>query len=452
MKPRILIVDDEPTFIDSVVRYLRLEGYTQLTPFIDPVAAAQSLSSNAYDIAFLDITMPEMDGLELLRLIKEQSPATECVMVTAHDAIAQVTKAMRAGAYDYLVKPVMPQQMLHAMERALERQQLVQSLFLHTAQVREKSLTKAEAFAGFITVDEKMLRLLREAELHAASEMPVLLVGETGVGKELLARAVHQCSARASKPFVPVNMLAINHNMFEAEFFGHVKGAFTGADRDRPGYLAQAEGGTIFLDEIGDLPLEMQGKLLRVLQEQEYSPVGKNVAQTANVRFIAATNQDLQQAVAKKKFRADLFYRLRFAYLQVPPLRQRREDIPLLALEFLRLAGKRATRLSENAKSTLLAHDWPGNVRELKATITAAANLAQQEELPAILLSLPAGNAVKGKASLPKNGESRTLAEVEREHILAVYEQTGRNKSQTARILDIGLHTLQRKLKMWEGA
>jgi DNA-binding NtrC family response regulator len=446
MKTCILAVDDETAFLDSIQRMLRIEGYDDINTIADPTKVEALLTEKTFDIAFLDITMPEMDGLDLLRIIKERSPETECVMITANESIPLVIKAVKRGAYDYLVKPIMPEQLVHALNRALERRRMMEALLLKSNRSAKRTLDNPDAFKEIVTGDKRMLSLLHEAELHAGSDIPILVTGETGVGKELMARAIHLASRRGQGPFVAVNMLALSPTLFESEFFGHVKGAFTGADRNKLGYLAKAEGGTLFLDEIGDLSLEIQGKLLRILQEGEYIPVGETRSRMADVRFVAATNQDLDKLVQQRKFRKDLFYRLQFAHLTLPGLRERRDDIPLLADHFV----DGVSRLDEETYDALDAHDWPGNVRELRGVLEAAANLAGRGSIAPGHLRLPkrkGRETLSVKDTIP--GAQKSLAEVERRHIISVYEVTGNNKSQTARILEIGLQTLHRKLKSY---
>ncbi len=446
----ILIVDDEQAFLDSVVRMLRLEGYNDVTPLADPTKAPELLETREFDMAFLDVTMPGLDGIELLKIIKEKSPATECVMVTANENITTAITAMKLGAYDYLVKPITPDQLVLSLKHALERKWLLTSLRLHSQAATKESLDNPEAFKEVITGHPSMLRILHEAELHATSEIPILITGDTGVGKELLARAIHLASNRHDGPFIPVNMIAISPNLFESEFFGHAKGAFTGAERERAGYMGRAGGGTLFLDEIGDLSLETQGKLLRILQEGEYVPVGKTTPQRADIRFIAATNQDLVKQVEQGKFRKDLFYRLQFAHLMLPPLKKRGDDILLLAENFVRNSSRAVDRLSMQAEEALLAHDWPGNVRELRGVLEAASNLAQEGVIELDHLRLPELPKLKvAKQTFDREDALEPLAEVERQHILKVYEAVGRNKSQAARVLEIGLQTLHRKLRSY---
>ncbi|WP_027366601.1 sigma-54-dependent transcriptional regulator [Desulfocurvibacter africanus] len=443
MGASILIVDDEQAFLNSVTRKLRLEGFDDLTATPDPTAVAGLLAEKRFDAAILDITMPGMDGLEVLELIKRESPRTECIMVTANESIPMVIQAIKQGAFDYLVKPLQPDQLVHALKRALERGAMLDLLRLRQEAVRGPE--NSEAFAELTTANENMLRVLREAELHARSDIAVLLTGETGTGKELLARAIHKASPRQAGPFIAVNMLALSTGLFESEFFGHAKGAFTGAMTDTAGYLAQARGGTLFLDEIGDLPLELQGKLLRILQEREFTPVGKTRPEKADVRFVAATNCDLDAFVSQGRFRKDLYYRLRFAALHLPPLRERKDDIRALAEAFIQGSAHPQVTLSEQAMRRLLAHDWPGNVRELRGVIESAANLAENGRIQPEQLHLP--EPAPGLIQALENGGLEPLAEVERLHILAVYEALECNKTQAARVLGIGLATLQRKLK-----
>jgi transcriptional regulator with PAS, ATPase and Fis domain len=290
--------------------------------------------------------------------------------------------------------------------------------------------------------------MLREVELHAMSDVPILITGESGTGKELLAKAIHLASPRVKFPFTPLNMVSIPGNLFDAEFFGHIKGAFTGADRDRIGYLEYTHRGTLFLDEIGDLPLEFQGKLLRVLQDGEFIKLGTNKSQKVDIRFVAATNQELEKMVAKGTFRRDLYYRLKGTWVQLPPLRERREDIPLLAERFLAefRRSKEAIEIDDDAMSVLLDFDYPGNIRELRSIIQSAVNLAQGK--PITVSCLP-GYLQSRKGTLKTNGSIVPLEDVEKEHILKAYDATNKNKVQTARILGIGLNTLRRKLEAY---
>ena len=447
----ILIVDDEPAHLDNVQRILRMRGYSDVTGVSDAREVPSMLGDRTFDIALLDITMPFMNGLDLLRVIKETSPQTECIMLTASESIPTVIKAVKLGAYDYIMKPYTPDQLIQSLDRALERKRLIESLRLRSADSVSRSLNNPRAFRNIVTSCQNMLRLLHEAELHASSRIPVLITGETGVGKELLARAIHDASDRSNGPFTAVNMLSISSGLFESEFFGHTRGAFTGAERDKTGYLAMAQSGSLFLDEIGDLPIEVQGKLLRILQEGEYTPVGTTKSKKVDVRFIAATNQDLRKRVEDGLFRKDLFYRLQFAHLNIPPLRERLQDIPLLAAIILENTGKKGVSLSQRAEEELLRHEWPGNVRELMGVLEAAANLAVKGEILPEHIRIP--EPVRNGRTSTRNGNVGPslgpLAQVVRKHTLAVYEAMGRNKTRTAMVLGIGLQTLHRKLNAY---
>jgi transcriptional regulator with PAS, ATPase and Fis domain len=312
-------------------------------------------------------------------------------------------------------------------------------------------LKNPEPFKPIITRSPKVLRILKEAELHAGSDVPLLITGESGTGKELLAWAIHAASPRSRFPFTPVNMASLTGSLFEAEFFGHTKGAFTGAEDNRRGYLEYSHNGTLFLDEIGNLAPELQGKLLRVLQDGEYFKLGTSNQQKVDVRFIAATNEDLEKLMAKKAFRKDLYYRIRGGWLHLPPLRERKEDIPLLIDKFLKNHSKKEAVIDEEARCLLMEYDYPGNIRELKSILQSAVNLAQGRPISSD--ALPAH--LKQRKSISKclthstSEKIAPLAQIEKSHIIDVYKRTGENKSQSARLLGIGLNTLRRKLRSY---
>jgi DNA-binding NtrC family response regulator len=450
---RILWVDDDADFLEISVEKLRSLGFGAVHCEVDPSSAAALLDAGEdFELALIDMTMPGMDGIELLELLRQRSPKTECIMVTAVNDAKTAVRCIRSGAYDYLVKPVSREDLAFAVRRALERRRLLDILELGRGTSLPR-LAQPEAFRPIVSRAPEMLRILKEAELHAVSEVPVLITGESGTGKELLARAIHAASSRSHHPFAPVNMASVSAGIFESEFFGHTRGAFTGAERSREGYLAHTRGGTLFLDEIGQMPAELQGKLLRVLQDGEYVRLGTNDPLRADVRIITATNADLERRVAEGTFRKDLFYRIRGGWLHLPPLRRRRDDIPLLAGTFLRsyCGDESQCRIEEEAMCLLNAYDYPGNIRELQSIVQSAANLAQGGPLSP--RHLPASVRKKASAASCRepgdNPAAKPLAEVEKRHILAVYRQTGRNKSQTARTLEIGLNTLRRKLKAY---
>jgi len=336
MDERILVVDDDWDFLELMKARLRGAGFKQVKIEDDPLkAAALFESEELFDIALIDITMPEMDGLQLLDRVKNYSPRTECIIVTAVNDARVAVQCLRKGAYDYLVKPISEEDLVFSLKRILEKRRLLEILDLEKSN-RPPVLSHPEAFKSITTRSPRILRLLKEAELHAGSDVPILITGESGTGKELLARAIHAASPRARYPFMPVNMAAISAGLFEAEFFGHTRGAFTGAEKERDGYLKNAHHGTLFLDEIGNLPPAMQVKLLRVLQDGEYTKLGSSARHKVDVRVVAATNEDLEQMITDKTFRKDLYYRIRGGWLHLPPLRKRKEDIPLLIDQFLK--------------------------------------------------------------------------------------------------------------------
>jgi DNA-binding NtrC family response regulator len=451
-----LIVDDDWDFLELMKARLNGAGFQQVRIEDDPLKAAALIQAEqVFDIALIDMTMPEMDGIQLLDLIKNNSPRTECLMVTAVNDVRVAVRCLRKGAYDYLVKPISEEDLVFSLRRTLEKKRLLEILDL------EKSrdlpvLSHPQAFQPILTRSPAMVRLLKEAELHAGSDVPILITGESGTGKELLARAIHAVSPRARYPFLPVNMAAVSGALFEAEFFGHTRGAFTGADKERTGHLKHANHGTLFLDEIGNLPPEMQGKLLRVLQDGEYTPVGSSLAQKVDVRILAATNEDLEGLIASGRFRKDLYYRIKGGWLDLPPLRERPEDLPLLVDRFLDECcspGLRC-RIDEEALNLIRQYSFPGNVRELRSVLQSAVNLAQGGTITAGLLPVALRENQKSRpVSLPDPDRDfdggLSLAEMEKAYILKVYRQLNENKSRTARRLGIGLNTLRRKLAVY---
>jgi two-component system response regulator AtoC len=456
MLSRILLVDDEKDFLDSLVRGLLLSGFRNIRAENDPQKALALIQQGEpVDIAILDITMPEMCGIDLLKRIKQIKPSTECIMATAADETNIAVQCIKAGAFDYRVKPFNLEELLTVISKAIERKNLLEIHRIGNINT-PPDLSNPEVFSCFTTQSRHMFRLLKEAELHAASMVPILITGETGTGKELLAQAIHKASSRAQEPFIPVNMTSLSPSLFESEFYGHTKGAFTGAFQDRCGIVETASHGTIFLDEIGSLPLELQGKLLRVLQEGEYFKIGTSRPRGADVRFIAATNAELFPLQEQGLFRKDLFYRLCGAWLTLPPLRHRKEDIPLLMNTFLDkyLGQKSHHAIEDNALGMLQRYDYPGNIRELKSIVQYAANLAKGSSITIHHLPTYVQEAVTLEQITTPSDFQRTdiapLASIEREHILRAFKATGGNKVQTARLLHIGLNTLRRKLQTYD--
>jgi two-component system response regulator AtoC len=453
MNSSILIVDDEKDFLESLKRGLLISGYKNVHLETDPLEAARRVEAGeSYDMALLDITMPGMNGVELLDRIKTVSPATECIMVTAINEVGTAVQCMQKGAYDYMLKPFSREDLVLRIRRALEKKRLMDILELKSSPA-PAPLTNAEAFQEICTQSPAVQRILKEAELHARSDLPVLITGESGTGKELLARAIHKASFRAEQPFVAINMASMSETLFEAEFFGHTRGAFTGAEKERRGHLESAHKGTLFLDEIGNLPASLQAKLLRVLQEGEIMKVGSSKPRRIDIRFVAATNQDLDRLMVKGGFRKDLFYRLRGAWLHLPPLRERRDDITPLIRRFIgeMEPERRPGGIEPEVLGILTAYDYPGNIRELRSILQAAANLAQGGKISEACLPgyLREAKEKPGQSAHMPEGAGRSLAEVERARIVSVYESTGRNKAQTARQLQIGLSTIRRKLELY---
>jgi len=452
MDNSILVIDDERDFLESVRRGLITAGIKNVRIMQDPLKVAAAFETGeAFDIALIDITMPEMNGVELLEIIKNTSPATECIMVTAVDEALVAINCLKKGAYDYLVKPISKEGLVSTISRALERRRLIEILDLRKGATLPR-LSNEEAFRPIVTRSAEITRVLKEAELHAASDLPILVTGETGTGKELLARAIHAASHRSAKTFTPVNMESLNPQLFESQFFGHSRGAFTGAAKELAGYLETTHRGTLFLDEIGNLPLDLQGKLLRVLQDGEFIKIGTSAPRKVDIRFIAATNSDLDRLMIKNRFRKDLYYRLKGGWLHLPPLRERTDDIPLLISKFLEeYCGSQGVRIEEEAMSVLMNYDYPGNIRELKSIVQAVVNVAQGRPISTKFFPENLRKQMpKSKRNDPSAADAvPTLDQVEKKHILTVYDRMDRNKSRTSRALGIGLNTLRRKLESY---
>ncbi len=450
MKSKILVVDDEPDFLESVRRGLITAGFKEIFTFSDPQETANLTAGRIFDIALIDITMRGMDGIELLQLIKSRQPMTECIMITAVDEARVAVECLKKGAYDYLVKPFSKEELVSSIKRALERKRLLNILDIDK-KIGTPKLNKPEAFAPIVTRNERMLKILKIAELHAADDTPVLITGETGTGKELLARAVHDASHRNGLPFTPINMDAQTGTLFDAEFFGHTKGAFTGAERERFGYLETTNRGTLFLDEIGNLAPGLQGKLLRVLQDGEFIKIGTSRPRKVDVRIIAATNKDLEKMMSKDQFRKDLYYRLSGGWLHLPPLRERMDDVPLLIDSFLKeICGNKKVKVQEEVMDLLMMYDYPGNIRELKSLVKSAVNLTQGQSITIGCLPPHIQSKIAGVKSGSQTTRTTipTLAAIEEAHILKVY-RIQNNKAESARVLGIGINTLRRKLKQY---
>lgn len=435
-KTSVLLVDDEQNILKTVRIALEAGGF-DVTAFLNPLDALDELRKESFAIAFYDLKMQPIDGMQLLKETRSMSPETTVVLMTAHGSIDSAVEAMKLGAFDYLQKPFELTELQHFARKVLEHHQLKTEVRL-----LKRELAKVDSNGEIITRSGIMLDALHLARQVAASNITVLIEGESGTGKELLAHLIHETSDRTGKPFVTVNCAALQETLLESELFGHVKGAFTGAVKDRQGRFEVAEGGTVFLDEIGDVPQQTQVKLLRFLQSREFERVGESVTRKADVRILAATNRDLEESARKGSFREDLYYRLNAVRVKLPPLRDRMEDIPLLVMHFLRKLGGKG-ELSAEAFAALRTYGWKGNVRELENVMERAVLLAQGEEIQ--LRHLP-----QEFQDLSGMSSSRlTLEEAQRQHIIKVLRMA-RDLDDAASILDIDPATLWRKRKKFK--
>ncbi len=445
-KPRILIVDDEESHRMMLRAVLVGEGYA-VAEASDGTEAVAAVEKEAFDVILLDIRMTAMDGIEALSEIRKLSPLVPVLIMTAYASVGTAVEALRAGAFDYLTKPLDIEELRIVIEKALEHYHLrTENLIL------KERLGDRFDFSRIVGRSAKMKGLVDTLTLVAPSDATVLLLGESGTGKEVVANAIHQNSPRAGRPFIKVSCAALPETLLESELFGHEKGAFTGAVARREGRFQLAHGGTIFLDEVGETSPSVQAKLLRVLQEKEFEPLGSTRTVKVDIRVVAATNRDLEASVREGRFREDLFYRLNVVPITVPPLRERKEDIPLLAEHFLARFGEKNRKMlkaiSGKALDLLVRYDWPGNVRELENCIERAVILARDEvvvpaDLPPQIRTLPSEQG-QGGLALPYGV---SLQEMEKALITKTLEDTGGNRTRAAEILGINRRTLQNKLK-----
>jgi DNA-binding NtrC family response regulator len=436
MSDTILIVDDDPRIRESLSEALESEGWD--VHVAESGETALSLVAEASpDILLSDVRMPGMSGLELLGLLRSRAPELDVLLMTAYEDLPTIVEAMKEGAADFLVKPLRLQQLRRVLQRVLEDREA------RGSGPGKPAPGEPVGNTGGVTVvgrDPRMIEIYKMVGRVAGSRTNVVIRGESGTGKELVARWVHDASPWRSEPFVAINCTALPANLLESELFGHLKGSFTGATSDRKGRFELAGKGTIFLDEIGDTPLEFQAKLLRVLQEHEFYPVGAERPQRTEARVIAATHRNLERLVEEGSFREDLYYRLRVVEIRIPPLRERMEDLPPLADHLLRKvaepSGARPRILSDEALRSLMMHDWPGNVRELENCLTRAAILAEGEVIRPEHLDL-------GAAGDPTDGLG-TLDSAEGQHVARALETTSGNKRNAAEILGISRPRLDR--------
>jgi two-component system, NtrC family, response regulator HydG len=439
VKGKILIVDDEAVVRDSLGKWFSSEGY-EARPVAGAREALEAIQSTEYDVALLDIKMPGMDGMELQARLKEADPELTVIIMTGYASVETAVQALKRGAYDYITKPIDPDELSHLVANALEHQRTRREV----ARLRE-NLQEAGPSTELIGRAPSMKKVYELIEMVAPTDATVLITGESGTGKEVVARAIHSAGPRRFMPMVTIHCGALTETLLESELFGHEKGAFTGAQYRKKGKFEVADGGTVFLDEISDISLKTQTDLLRVLQEKEIVRVGGNQPIKVDFRCIAATNKNLEELVKAGTFRPDLYYRLHVFCVDLPPLRDRREDIPLLVAHFLNKfcmqTSRSAPQLSPEALEVLMKHEWPGNVRELENAVERALVVCRGPEIK------PADFSFQFETNGAHTG--RTLDDVERVHIERILRETEHNLSRAARILDIDRTTLYNKLKRY---
>lgn len=448
---KVLIIDDEQNMRHMLSEMLKKSGYkVKCAP--DGISGLEMLKKDSFNFVLCDIKMPCMDGMAFLKAAKEYVEDTTIIMMSAYGTIETAIQAMKMGAYDYISKPFKQDEVLLTLKKAEERQRLKNENI--SLKSRFEQIERRYKFENLIAKSRKMLDVFDLIKRVSPYKSTVLITGESGTGKELIAKAIHFNSPRKDKPLIPINCAGIPHNLLESELFGYVKGAFTDAKKDKLGFFEQADGGSILLDEIGEMPIQLQAKLLRVLQEGEIVRLGSALPRKVDVRVIAATSKDLNKEASKGNFREDLFYRINVVRISIPPLRERKEDIPLLARHFLKLYSSNLKKgeigLSKDALNILLEHDWPGNVRELENVIERAVlmcdgNVIRKEE---IFIDI---RHKKDPLLLSSSFESLSLKDatkkLEYDLIQRVLKQTGGNRSKAAQILGISRPVLISRIK-----
>ncbi|HXF06833.1 MAG TPA: sigma-54 dependent transcriptional regulator [Blastocatellia bacterium] len=442
---RILVVDDEEPVRRLLTDVLELEGY-RLDTAASVSEALAKIGREVYDLVLTDLKIGPDSGMDLVKQIRSASTETEVMMMTAYATVETAVQAMKLGACDYITKPFQLEELTHRIRNVLERKQLRKEV-----EILREQFQRRFGFENIIGESKELLRVLEKVKKIAPTEATVLITGETGTGKELIAKAIHNLSRRADRPFISINCAAFPEQLLESELFGHAKGAFTGAISARRGLIEEAHGGTLFLDEIGDTPLSIQVKLLRTLEDKTIRRLGENRTITVDVRFIAATNRNLEEAIKRKEFREDLFYRLNVISIHLPPLRARRGDIPLLANHFLRIYSERERKpligFTEQALSLLINYDFPGNIRELENIVEQAVAMASGEWItPA---ELPP-SVREHSYNPPKKEIERALNDVERDLIVEAIERNQWNLEKAARDLGMSRTTLWRKMKKYD--
>ncbi|GAB4482459.1 MAG: sigma-54 dependent transcriptional regulator [Thermodesulfovibrionales bacterium] len=444
MSVKILIVEDEETLRESLKRVLSRDGY-EVEAVSDAESALLTIDGNFTDVLITDIILPRMNGIELLKKAREANPEQIVIVMTAFASLETAVEALRAGAYDYIIKPVIHEEVKRLVRNAIQER----SLRTENTILR-KQLENRYEFTNIVGQSGAINAIIGEVRKISDSRSNVLILGETGTGKELFARSIHYSSSRSVKPFIPINCSAIPENLLESEFFGYMKGAFTGAVGSKRGLFEEADGGTVFLDEIGDLSQQLQAKLLRVMDDREIRPLGGVQSKKVDIRFITATNRDIARSVREGKFREDLFYRINVVTLNLPPLRERREDIAVLARHFLEKytqeIGKDVRAIDEGAMRLLMEYDWPGNVRELqniieRAILITESSFIMPEHLP---------ESMKMRRQFTEETIEKALSIEEYTKELIRRYQTKCNEQQLAEILGITRKSLWEKRKKWD--
>ncbi|HSD63788.1 MAG TPA: sigma-54 dependent transcriptional regulator [Ignavibacteriaceae bacterium] len=444
----ILIVDDEKNYLELMKSLLQEEGYQNIITVPDPLKVEEILKKNQIDIILLDVYMPGMNGLELLENLIPQYPQVPFIMITGVDDVQIALKAVKLGAYEFITKPPDIDRLSLTIKRALQQKLLEKERDTLRSGVDKTEASKSK-FKEIITESPAILKVFELIEIFAPTNETVLITGETGTGKDLIARKIHQLSPRKNKPLVTVNLASISPTLFESELFGHERGSFTGATNERLGYFEAANGGTIFLDEIGEMPKELQGKLLRAIQYNEIYRIGSTKPLKLDIRIITATNRDLLEAVNNKEFRADLYYRLNRGYVKLPPLRDRGEDIIILSKYFLdtgnKTYNKKVKGFNTKALNRLRSYAFPGNIRELENLVMNAVAKTRDNELIADI-DLPENYDIKLPTSTPENNII-TIDEVVKNHITHIMQFSRGNVQKAALILGLSERTLQRRLQ-----
>ena len=444
--PRILLVDDDRASRNTLTEWIERQGWQPIS--VEDGDEALKHIHDGVAVIVTDLKMPRTDGMELLKRAKQQASHAAVIMVSGVGSVEAAVEALKLGAFDFLAKPVNLKELKHRIERALENQSMAAEIADLHRQLREQ-----HGVDNMIGQCPAMRELFEKIKLVADTNSTVLIVGESGTGKELVARSLHLNSPRRNKAFLPINCAAIPDTLIESELFGHEKGAFTGATDKRKGVFQCAEGGTLFIDEIGEMPLGLQSKLLRAIENKKVMPVGSGHETSVDVRLVTATNRDLEYVVQQKEFREDLYYRLKVVVLRLPPLRERREDIPLLVRFFIDEISKETNRqvrdIAPDALSALKNYDWPGNVRELRNTLEGIIVLSLHEQIE--LSDVPEHiRGVERKSLQSVFDQGISLAEMEREAIRRTLEITGGHRGKTSERLGVSVRTLQRKIKDYQ--